>query len=216
MIIAKNIKFSYGHLKVLKDISLKINKGEFISIIGSSGAGKTTLLNILGTLQKLQYGSLKINNQEIKNLNDTQLSSFRNEHIGFVFQFHNLLPEFTVLENVCLPALINKGNKVKIEQKAKQILENLHMIDKINQKPNELSGGEQQRVSVARSLINSPTILLADEPSGNLDSKNANDLHNILLKLNKEKQQTVVVITHNNDLAKLADRVIRIEDGKII
>ena len=216
MIIAKNIKFSYGHLKVLKDISLKINKGEFISIIGSSGAGKTTLLNILGTLQKLQYGSLKINNQEIKNLNDTQLSSFRNKHIGFVFQFHNLLPEFTVLENVCLPALINKGNKVKIEQKAKQILENLHMIDKINQKPNELSGGEQQRVSVARSLINSPTILLADEPSGNLDSKNANDLHNILLKLNKEKQQTVVVITHNNDLAKLADRVIRIEDGKII
>lgn len=216
MIIAKNIKFSYGHLKVLKDISLKINKGEFISIIGSSGAGKTTLLNILGTLQKLQYGSLKINNQEIKNLNDTQLSSFRNEHIGFVFQFHNLLPEFTVLENVCLPALINKGNKVKIEQKAKQILENLHMIDKINQKPNELSGGEQQRVSVARSLINSPTILLADEPSGNLDSKNANYLHNILLKLNKEKQQTVVVITHNNDLAKLADRVIRIEDGKII
>ena len=216
MIIAKNIKFSYGHLKVLKDISLKINKGEFISIIGSSGAGKTTLLNILGTLQKLQYGSLKINNQEIKNLNDTQLSSFRNEHIGFVFQFHNLLPEFTVLENVCLPALINKGNKVKIEQKAKQILENLHMSDKINHKPNELSGGEQQRVSVARSLINSPTILLADEPSGNLDSKNANDLHNILLKLNKEKQQTVVVITHNNDLAKLADRVIRIEDGKII
>ncbi len=216
MIIAKNIKFSYGHLKVLKDISLEINKGEFISIIGSSGAGKTTLLNILGTLQKLQYGSLKINNQEIKNLNDTQLSSFRNEHIGFVFQFHNLLPEFTVLENVCLPALINKGNKVKIEQKAKQILENLHMTDKINQKPNELSGGEQQRVSVARSLINSPTILLADEPSGNLDSKNANDLHNILLKLNKEKQQTVVVITHNNDLAKLADRVIRIEDGKII
>ena len=216
MIIAKNIKFSYGHLKVLKDISLKINKGEFISIIGSSGAGKTTLLNILGTLQKLQYGSLKINNQEIKNLNDTQLSSFRNKHIGFVFQFHNLLPEFTVLENVCLPALINKGNKVKIEQKAKQILENLHMIDKINKKPNELSGGEQQRVSVARSLINSPTILLADEPSGNLDSKNANDLHNILLKLNKEKQQTVVVITHNNNLAKLADRVIRIEDGKII
>jgi len=216
MIIAKNIKFSYGHLKVLKDISLKINKGEFISIIGSSGAGKTTLLNILGTLQKLQYGSLKINNQEIKNLNDTQLSSFRNEHIGFVFQFHNLLPEFTVLENVCLPALINKGNKAKIEQKAKQILENLYMTDKINQKPNELSGGEQQRVSVARSLINSPTILLADEPSGNLDSKNANDLHNILLKLNKEKQQTVVVITHNNDLAKLADRVIRIEDGKII
>tara|TARA_B100001248_G_C27396344_1_gene465855 strand:+ start:2588 stop:3238 length:651 start_codon:yes stop_codon:yes gene_type:complete len=216
MIIAKNIKFSYGHLKVLKDISLKINKGEFISIIGSSGAGKTTLLNILGTLQKLQYGSLKINNQEIKNLNDTQLSSFRNKHIGFVFQFHNLLPEFTVLENVCLPALINKGNKVKIEQKAKQILENLHMIDKINKKPNELSGGEQQRVSVARSLINSPTILLADEPSGNLDSKNANDLHNILLKLNKEKQQTVVVITHNNDLAKLADRVIKIEDGKII
>ncbi len=216
MIIAKNIKFSYGNLKVLKDISLEINKGEFISIIGSSGAGKTTLLNILGTLQKLQDGSLKINNQEIKNLNDTQLSKFRNEQIGFVFQFHNLLPEFTVLENVCLPALINTVNKVKIEEKAKQILQSLNMIDKINQKPNELSGGEQQRVSVARSLINSPTILLADEPSGNLDSKNAKDLHNILLKLNKEKKQTVVVITHNNDLAKLADRVIKIEDGKII
>ncbi len=216
MIIAKNIKFSYGNLKVLKDISLEINKGEFISIIGSSGAGKTTLLNILGTLQKLQDGSLKINNQEIKNLNDTQLSKFRNEQIGFVFQFHNLLPEFTVLENVCLPALINNVNKVKIEEKAKQILQSLNMIDKINQKPNELSGGEQQRVSVARSLINSPTILLADEPSGNLDSKNAKDLHNILLKLNKEKKQTVVVITHNNDLAKLADRVIKIEDGKII
>ena len=216
MIIAKNIKFSYGNLKVLKDISLEINKGEFISIIGSSRAGKTTLLNILGTLQKLQDGSLKINNQEIKNLNDTQLSKFRNEQIGFVFQFHNLLPEFTVLENVCLPALINNVNKVKIEEKAKQILQSLNMIDKINQKPNELSGGEQQRVSVARSLINSPTILLADEPSGNLDSKNAKDLHNILLKLNKEKKQTVVVITHNNDLAKLADRVIKIEDGKII
>ncbi len=216
MIIAKNIKFSYGNLKVLKDISLEINKGEFISIIGSSGAGKTTLLNILGTLQKLQDGSLKINNQEIKNLNDTQLSKFRNEQIGFVFQFHNLLPEFTVLENVCLPALINNVNKVKIEEKAKQILQSLNMIDKINQKPNELSGGEQQRVSVARSLINSPTILLADEPSGNLDSKNAKDLHNILLKLNKEKKQTVVVITHNNNLAKLADRVIKIEDGKII
>ena len=216
MIIAKNIKFSYGNLKVLKDISLEINKGEFISIIGSSGAGKTTLLNILGTLQKLQDGSLKINNQEIKNLNDTQLSKFRNEQIGFVFQFHNLLPEFTVLENVCLPALINNVNKVKIEEKAKQILQSLNMVDKINQKPNELSGGEQQRVSVARSLINSPTILLADEPSGNLDSKNAKDLHNILLKLNKEKKQTVVVITHNNDLAKLADRVIKIEDGKII
>ena len=216
MIIAKNIKFSYGNLKVLKDVSLEINKGEFISIIGSSGAGKTTLLNILGTLQKLQDGSLKINNQEIKNLNDTLLSKFRNEQIGFVFQFHNLLPEFTVLENVCLPALINKGNKVKIEEKAKQILKSLNMTDKINQKPNELSGGEQQRVSVARSLINSPTILLADEPSGNLDSKNAKDLHNILLKLNKEKKQTVVVITHNNDLAKLADRVIKIEDGKII
>lgn len=216
MITAKNINFSYNTIEVLKDINLKVNEGEFISIIGSSGAGKTTLLNLLGTLQKLQDGSIIINNQDISKLNDIQLSKLRNKNIGFVFQFHNLLPEFTALENVCLPGLTNEGNKNKVEQKAKEILKNLNMSNKLNQKPNELSGGEQQRVAVARSLINSPSILLADEPSGNLDSKHAKDLHKILLKLNKENKQTIIVITHNNDLAKLADRVIKIEDGKII
>tara|TARA_B100002052_G_scaffold89372_1_gene82226 strand:- start:29368 stop:30018 length:651 start_codon:yes stop_codon:yes gene_type:complete len=216
MIKAKNINFSYGNIQVLKDINLEIKEGEFISIVGSSGAGKTTLLNLLGTLQKVQKGSIIINNQDINKLTANQLSKLRNKYIGFVFQFHNLLAEFTVLENVCLPALTDGKNKKNIKDKAKEILETLNMSNKLNQKPNELSGGEQQRVAVARSLINSPSILLADEPSGNLDSKNAEDLHNILLKLNKEKKQTIIVITHNNDLAKLADRVIKIEDGKII
>ena len=216
MIKAKNINFSYDNIQVLKDINLEIKEGEFISIVGSSGAGKTTLLNLLGTLQKVQKGSIIINNQDINKLTPNQLSKLRNKYIGFIFQFHNLLAEFTVLENVCLPALTDGNNKKDIKDKAKEILESLNMSNKLNQKPNELSGGEQQRVAVARSLINSPSILLADEPSGNLDSKNAEDLHNILLKLNKEKKQTIIVITHNNDLAKLADRVIKIEDGKII
>tara|TARA_B100000927_G_scaffold283542_1_gene271415 strand:- start:1987 stop:2637 length:651 start_codon:yes stop_codon:yes gene_type:complete len=216
MIKAKNINFSYDDIQVLKDINLEIKEGEFISIVGSSGAGKTTLLNLLGTLQKVQKGSIIINNQDINKLTPNQLSKLRNKYIGFIFQFHNLLAEFTVLENVCLPALTDGNNKKDIKDKAKEILESLNMSNKLNQKPNELSGGEQQRVAVARSLINSPSILLADEPSGNLDSKNAEDLHNILLKLNKEKKQTIIVITHNNDLAKLADRVIKIEDGKII
>jgi lipoprotein-releasing system ATP-binding protein len=216
MIKAKNINFSYDNIQVLKDINLEIKEGEFISIVGSSGAGKTTLLNLLGTLQKVQKGSIIINNQDINKLTADQLSKLRNKYIGFIFQFHNLLAEFTVLENVCLPALTDGKNKKNIKDKAKEILESLNMSNKLNQKPNELSGGEQQRVAVARSLINSPSILLADEPSGNLDSKNAEDLHNILLKLNKEKKQTIIVITHNNDLAKLADRVIKIEDGKII
>ncbi|MEC9208975.1 MAG: ABC transporter ATP-binding protein [Bacteroidota bacterium] len=215
MIEAKNIHFSYGNLKVLKGLDLQIDKGEFVSIVGVSGSGKTTLLQLLGTLENVDSGEININGKSVQQLSDKQLSVFRNQAIGFVFQFHNLLAEFTALENVCLPALIAGESKKETEKKAKEILKMLSMDNRINHKPNELSGGEQQRVAVARALINSPAIILADEPSGNLDSKNAEELHQLLLKLNKEKGQTIVVVTHNAEFANMANRKVEIIDGKL-
>jgi len=216
MIKANNIYYSYGSLEVLKGVNLHIKKGDFVSITGASGAGKTTLLQLLGALDKVQTGSLIINNKDVNTLNKKELASFRNREVGFVFQFHNLLAEFTALENVCLPAFIRGTNKKQAEQKGLELLALLGLTDRVNHKPNELSGGEQQRVAVARSLINSPSIILADEPSGNLDSKNAEELHNLLLKLNKDLGQTFVIITHNKELAKLGSRELEMKDGKII
>ena len=216
MIKANNIQYAYGNLEVLKGVDLHIKKGEFVSIVGASGAGKTTLLQLLGTLDKVQTGSLIINNKEVNTLNQKELASFRNKEIGFVFQFHNLLVEFTALENVCLPAFIGGTDKKKAEQKGMELLALLGLTDRANHKPDELSGGEQQRVAVARALINSPSIILADEPSGNLDSKNAEELHNLFLKLNKELGQTFVIITHNKELANLGSRKLEMKDGKII
>ncbi|MEC9209734.1 MAG: ABC transporter ATP-binding protein [Bacteroidota bacterium] len=216
MIQANNIHYSYDNLKVLKGIDLDIEKGEFVSIVGASGAGKTTLLQLLGTLDKIQEGSLVINGRETKNLSEKEVSKFRNQEIGFVFQFHNLLNEFTALENVCLPAYLNNTSKKEAERKGLELLNLLGLANRSEHKPDELSGGEQQRIAVARALINSPSIILADEPSGNLDSKNADELHQLFLKLNKETSQTIVVITHNKKLAKLAHRTLKIQDGKII
>ena len=216
MIQANNIHYSYDNLKVLKGVDLNIEKGEFVSIVGSSGAGKTTLLQLLGTLDNMQAGSLIINNKEINKLNQKELAKFRNKEIGFVFQFHNLLNEFTALENICLPAYINGIPKKDAERKGLELLNLLGLSNRTEHKTDELSGGEQQRVAVARALINSPSILLADEPSGNLDSKNADELHQLFLKLNKEQGQTIVVITHNDVLADLADRKLEMKDGKII
>jgi len=216
MIKAKNIHFSYGNLKVLKGLDLHIQKGEFVSIVGASGAGKTTLLQLLGTLDDIQAGSLIINNKEVNKLSQKKLAKFRNKEIGFVFQFHNLLVEFTALENVCLPAFIAGTNRKTAEEKGLALLELLGLSDRATHKPDELSGGEQQRVAVARALINSPSIVLADEPSGNLDSKNADELHNLFLKLNKDLGQTFVIITHNTALANLGSRKLQMKDGKII
>ena len=216
MISIKNIFYSYGELKVLNNVNLSIKKGEFVSIIGASGAGKTTLLHLIGGLQKIQRGTIKINNEEINYLSEESLSNFRNQQIGFVFQFHNLLDEFTALENICLPALIAKRTNSESIKKACELLEILNLTSRKHHKPNELSGGEKQRVAVARALINSPSIILADEPSGNLDTQNAIDLHNLFIKLNSEMNQTFLVITHNKDLANLADRVIEMKDGEII
>ena len=216
MIKANNIYYSYGSLEVLKGVNLHIKKGEFVSITGASGAGKTTLLQLLGTLDKVQTGSLIINNKEVNILNQKELANFRNKEVGFVFQFHNLLAEFTALENVCLPAFIGGTDKKKAEEKGLELLSLLGLTDRVNHKPDELSGGEQQRVAVARALINSPSIILADEPSGNLDSKNAEELHNLFIKLNNDLGQTFVIITHNKELAKLGSRQLEMKDGKII
>tara|TARA_B100001540_G_scaffold261724_1_gene240845 strand:- start:383 stop:1033 length:651 start_codon:yes stop_codon:yes gene_type:complete len=216
MIKAKNIYYSYGELEVLKGVNLDIKKGEFVSIVGASGAGKTTLLQLLGGLEKIQKGTIVINNNNLDLLTENSLANFRNQEIGFVFQFHNLLTEFTALENIFLPALIAGNTEKKAKKKAYELLETLNMIERKDHKPDELSGGEQQRIAVARALINSPSIILADEPSGNLDSKNADELHNLFLKLNKEINQTFLVITHNNNLANLANRKIEMKDGKII
>ena len=216
MIKANNIHFSYGNLKVLKGLDLHIQKGEFVSIVGASGAGKTTLLQLLGTLDDIQAGSLIINNKEVNKLNQKELARFRNKEIGFVFQFHNLLVEFTTLENICLPAFIAGIDRKIAEEKGLALLELLGLSNRANHKPDELSGGEQQRVAVARALINSPSIILADEPSGNLDSKNADELHNLFFKLNKDLGQTFVIITHNKALANLGSRKLHMKDGKII
>jgi lipoprotein-releasing system ATP-binding protein len=218
MIIGKNIHKYYGDVEVLKGVNLHIKKGEIVAIVGPSGAGKTTLLQILGTLDKplkKENFELKLNNISVKKLEDKHLSSFRNKQIGFIFQFHQLLPEFTAIENVYIPALIGEKPKQEAQKKAKEILTFLGLSHRINHKPNELSGGEQQRVAVARALINNPSVILADEPSGNLDSESARNLHELFFKLRDEFGQTFVIITHNKELANMADRTLTMIDGKI-
>ncbi len=213
MIIAKNISKSYGDLKVLKEIDLEIGKGEVVSIIGSSGAGKTTLLQILGTLDLASGGELEINSTKICNLSRNGLADFRNRNIGFVFQFHRLLPEYTALENVMMPAWI--GGESNPIERAKKILCDLGLEERLNHLPSQLSGGEQQRVAVARALMNEPKVLLADEPSGNLDSENATQLHDLFFDLRERLGVTIIIVTHNEELAARADRMLRMSDGAI-
>jgi len=218
MIQATNIHKFYKDLEVLKGVDIHVQKGEIISIVGASGAGKTTLLQILGTLDRAsdkETYELTINNININALNDKALAKFRNEHIGFIFQFHQLLPEFTALENACLPAFIKGTKKGDAEKRAKELLDFLGLSHRYNHKPNELSGGEQQRVAVARALINNPDLIFADEPSGNLDSESAENLHSLFFKLRDEFGQTFVIVTHNEELANLADRKLVMVDGKI-
>ena len=218
MIQAKNIHKYYDQLHVLKGVDLHIQKGEIVSIVGASGAGKTTLLQILGTLDKPSIANgieLKINGQDILTMNDKTLSKFRNLNLGFIFQFHQLLPEFTALENVCIPAFIANKPRHETETEAKRLLEYLGLSHRINHKPNELSGGEQQRVAVARALINKPAIIFADEPSGNLDTHSAENLHQLFFKLRDEFGQTFVIVTHNEELANMADRKLVMVDGQI-
>ncbi len=219
MIEAKNITKFYGDLQVLKGVDLHIKQGEVIAIVGPSGAGKTTLLQILGTLDKPSQDAtsmLHLNGDNILNLNDKELSRFRNQHIGFIFQFHQLLPEFTALENVCIPGFIAKRPKNEVIDAAKKLLSFLGLSDRIDHKPGELSGGEQQRVAVARALINDPKVIFADEPSGNLDSASAKNLHELFFKLRDEFDQTFVIVTHNEDLADMTDRKLEMQDGFII
>jgi len=218
MIKAKNIHKYYNDLHVLKGVDFNISKGEIVSIVGPSGAGKTTLLHILGTLDHASGNSneLIINNTNIMGLKDKALARFRNEHIGFIFQFHQLLPEFTALENVCLPAFIKNTPKAEAEKRAQELLVFLGLHDRMHHKPNELSGGEQQRVAVARALINNPDLIFADEPSGNLDTESAENLHHLFFKLRDEFGQTFVIVTHNEELANMADRKLTMVDGKIL
>jgi lipoprotein-releasing system ATP-binding protein len=216
MIKATAIKKTYGKLQVLKGVDLEVSTGEIIAVVGASGAGKTTLLQILGTLDRPDEGDLKIANESIISLNDRQLSAFRNKNVGFVFQFHHLLPEFTALENVCIPAYINKTSKRDAELRAMELLDFLNVSDRKSHKPSQLSGGEQQRVAVARALINQPSVIFADEPSGNLDSANAKELHELFFKLREKFEQTFVIVTHNSELATMADRVVLMKDGKLI
>ncbi len=213
MLKTQNLQKSYGALKVLKGIDLDIPKSEVVSIVGSSGAGKSTLLHILGTLDQPDSGQLWINGEEISKLRGNALARFRNKHIGFVFQFHHLLPEFTALENVCIPAYLAKVSQTEAEAKAHKLLDMLGLAARATHKPGELSGGEQQRVAVARALINNPSIVLADEPSGNLDSDNSRDLHQLFFRLRDELGQTFVIVTHNQDLANMADRKLVMKDG---
>jgi lipoprotein-releasing system ATP-binding protein len=216
MITINNIHKGYGSLQVLKGVDLTINSGEIVSIVGSSGAGKSTLLHLIGTLDKADQGEILFNQENIRQLSDKKLSAFRNKHIGFVFQFHHLLPEFTALENVCIPAYINKTAKHEAEKKALELLTLLGLKNRIHHKPSELSGGEQQRVAVCRALINNPDVVLADEPSGNLDSSSAKELHQLFFDLRDKTQQTFVIVTHNEELANMADRKLTMKDGKII
>ncbi len=216
MIKAENICKSYNNLQILKGINLHIDKGEIVAIVGASGAGKTTLLQILGTLDKASSGKLLINNQELNTLSDNKISAFRNKNIGFIFQFHQLLPEFTAFENVMIPAWIAKSNEKESKQKATELFEYLGIKDRMTHKPSELSGGEQQRVAVARAIINNPAVLLADEPSGNLDSESAASLHDLFFDLRSKFNQTIVIVTHNHELANRCDRKLQMKDGLII
>ncbi len=219
MIQARNIHKSFADLEVLKGVDLSIKEAEIVSVVGTSGAGKTTLLHILGTLERPDKNpntSLTINGTDVTKLSQRQLSHFRNQSLGFIFQFHQLLPEFTALENVCIPAFINKKSKAVAEKRAQELLEYLKLGDRIHHKPGELSGGEQQRVAVARALINDPQVIFADEPTGNLDSNTAADLHSLILDLRDSFKQTFVIVTHNQELATLADRTLTMSDGRFV
>ena len=216
MIKAQNIHKSFGTLKVLNGVSLSVKRSEVVSIVGQSGAGKTTLLQILGTLSAMDSGKLLIDGEDITQMNDNALSDFRNRHIGFVFQFHHLLPEFTALENVMMPALIAGRNKAEVEKEALQLLKMMELTERTSHKPSALSGGEQQRVAIARAIINHPALLLADEPSGNLDSKNRDEIHSLFFRLRDELGQTTIIVTHDDSLASMADRKITMRDGRIL
>lgn len=216
MIKIENIHKSYGNVEVLKGIDLSVEKGEIISIVGASGAGKTTLLQIIGTLEKPDKGNIIINNTDVNALSEKKLSEFRNSNIGFVFQFHHLLPEFTALENILMPAMIKQTPRKEMEERARLLMDFLKISHRSGHKPSELSGGEQQRVAVARALINTPSVVLADEPSGNLDSVNARELHNLFFELRRQYNQTFIIVTHNEEFAEMADRKITMKDGKSI
>lgn len=216
MLSGKEIFKSYGSVEVLKGVSLEINRGEIVSIIGPSGSGKSTLLHILGTLDKADIGEVWMDGTCISSLRGNKMASFRNKHIGFVFQFHHLLPEFTALENVCIPGWLAKRKKIEVKEEAKKILDLLGLSHRLENKPNQLSGGEQQRVAVARALINKPDIVFADEPTGNLDTANANELHQLFFDLRKQFNQTFLIVTHNEELATLSDRILHMKDGKIV
>ncbi len=216
MILAENITRSFGTLQVLKGIDVTISKGEIVSIVGPSGAGKTTLLQIIGTLSRPTTGNIIIHGTDVSRLKDNELARFRNKHIGFVFQSHHLLPEFTAVENVCIPALIGGASKKETEIRAIELLEYLNLSHRLDHKPAEMSGGEQQRVAIARAIINNPDVLLADEPSGNLDTKNKNDLHALFFSLRERFGQTIIIVTHNDELARMSDRVISLKDGLVV
>lgn len=216
MIEASGITKSYGSLAVLKGVDLQIGTGEVVSIVGRSGAGKSTLLHILGTLDSPDEGSLRIKGESVFELTPKKLAAFRNKHIGFIFQFHHLLPEFTAVENVCIPAFINNTTPQQAEKRAKELLDYLGLADRFEHKPSQLSGGEQQRVAVARALMNQPAIVFADEPTGNLDSGTSEELHELIFQLRKDFQQSFVIVTHNEDLAHLSDRSLVMEDGRLV
>ncbi len=216
MLTATNIEKFYGKLHVLKGVDIHISKGEIVSIVGSSGAGKSTLLHILGTLDSADKGQVLLNGQRIDKLNGKTLARFRNTHIGFIFQFHHLLPEFTALENVCIPGWIGGKKKKDTQEKAAELLKTLGLSERLQNKPHQLSGGEQQRVAVARALINDPDIIMADEPTGNLDSENGRELHRLFIELRDKFQQSFLIVTHNEELALMSDRIVHMKDGKII
>jgi len=216
MLTGKNIYKRYGTLEVLRGVNLEISKGEVVAIVGPSGCGKSTLLHILGSLDKADMGEIVINNKALSLLSGNKLAAFRNKHIGFVFQFHHLLPEFTALENVCIPGWLAGRNKNEVKEKAEGLLKLLGLVSRNENKPNQLSGGEQQRVAVARALINNPDIVFADEPTGNLDSANAQELHQLFFDLRKQFNQTFLIVTHNEELSQLSDRVLHMKDGLIV
>lgn len=216
MLIARNVTKNYSNLEVLKGVDISVSKGEIVTIVGSSGAGKSTLLHILGTLDSPTGGEIRINDVLTKGLQGKKLADFRNRHIGFIFQFHHLLPEFSALENVCIPGFIAGARKNAVKERAVFLLETLGLKDRLDHRPNELSGGEQQRVAVARALINNPAVIMADEPTGNLDSHNARELHQLFLSLRDQFEQTFIIVTHNEELATLSDRQLVMKDGRIV